>query len=52
MVTSAQFAPMEVIQEISTNLAKTESLREIKQIIVTTSYDGRVKVFYQIVALK
>lgn len=51
VTTVAQFAPLSVLQEVSKNFALCESPALVKQIIVATSLDGRIKVFYQIIEL-
>ena len=51
-VTNAQFVPLTVLQNVSKCFATYVPPAIVKQILVVTSYDGQIKVFYQILDLK
>ena len=50
-VTSAQFAPLNILQKVSSSMMKHDSPAIVKQIIIATSCDGRIKVYYQTIEL-
>lgn len=52
MVTNAQFAPYNVVQRVARHFLEYEPAGVVKKIIVATSYDGRVKVFYQVIEIQ
>eukprot|EP00826_Nyctotherus_ovalis_P049581 TRINITY_DN6007_c0_g2_i3.p4 TRINITY_DN6007_c0_g2~~TRINITY_DN6007_c0_g2_i3.p4 ORF type:complete len:111 (+),score=23.65 TRINITY_DN6007_c0_g2_i3:1633-1965(+) len=52
MVTSAQFAPYNVVQRVARCFLEYEPAGVVKKIIVATSYDGRMKVFYQVIEVQ
>ena len=52
VVTNAQFAPLAILQKVSKSYMNYIPPAIVKEIIVTCSYDGQVKVFYHLIELK
>jgi len=52
IATNALFVPLNVLQKVSKCFNNYTPQAHVKQIIVACSYDGQIKVFYQVIELK